>query len=67
MGEQEVARRAAAARTRLKFMVKLYWAQLERGAHFIPRALRGNPPQDRGQACQGRTRGSPARAGQAGP
>eukprot|EP00969_Alexandrium_andersonii_P250586 11074967-Alexandrium_andersonii.AAC.1 len=34
MGEQEVARRVSAARTHLEFTTKLYWAQLERSAHF---------------------------------
>eukprot|EP00969_Alexandrium_andersonii_P259114 11456860-Alexandrium_andersonii.AAC.1 len=34
MGEQEVARPVAAARTRLEFVTKLYRAQLERGARF---------------------------------
>eukprot|EP00969_Alexandrium_andersonii_P170598 7541873-Alexandrium_andersonii.AAC.1 len=35
MGEQEVVRRVSAARAHLEFMTKLYWAQLERGAHFL--------------------------------
>eukprot|EP00969_Alexandrium_andersonii_P219148 9679285-Alexandrium_andersonii.AAC.1 len=35
MGGQEVARRAAAARAHLTFTTKRYWAQLERGAHFL--------------------------------
>eukprot|EP00969_Alexandrium_andersonii_P277373 12260809-Alexandrium_andersonii.AAC.1 len=39
MGQQEVARRMATARTRLEFMTKLYQSQLERGARF----LQGHP------------------------
>eukprot|EP00969_Alexandrium_andersonii_P165507 7313911-Alexandrium_andersonii.AAC.1 len=35
MGEREVARRVAAARTRLEFTTKPHRAQLERGAHFL--------------------------------
>eukprot|EP00969_Alexandrium_andersonii_P095859 4233273-Alexandrium_andersonii.AAC.1 len=34
MDEQEVTRRAAAARARVETATKLYQAQLERGAHF---------------------------------
>eukprot|EP00969_Alexandrium_andersonii_P153299 6778761-Alexandrium_andersonii.AAC.1 len=43
MDEQEVARRAAAARTHLEFTTKLYWPQLERGAYF----LHEHPPRRR--------------------
>eukprot|EP00969_Alexandrium_andersonii_P224600 9919560-Alexandrium_andersonii.AAC.1 len=54
MDKQEVARRAAAAKTHLEFTVKLYQSQAGEGCPFPPRA------PSLGDLVAGSLRGAPA-------